>query len=88
MDQPEPYKFYHEKNLMLLDIKNVFAKAKYLGTADNHKGIPHLIQSHIFEIEVRGEKALIIVREYDWHEYTLHSLSEGGELYKHIKKKE
>ena len=84
----QPYKFYHEKNLMLLDIKNVFAKAKYLGTADNHKGIPHLIQSHIVEIEVRGEKALIIVREYDWHEYTLHSLSEGGELYKHIKKKE
>ena len=84
----QPYKFYHEKNLMLLDIKNVFAKAKYLGTADNHKGIPHLIQSHIFETEVRGEKALIIVREYDWHEYTLHSLSEGGELYKHIKKKE
>ena len=84
----QPYKFYHEKNLMLLDIKNVFAKAKYLGTADNHKGIPHLIQSHIFEIEVRGEKALIIVREYDWHECTLHSLSEGGELYKHIKKKE
>ena len=25
----QPYKFYHEKNLMLLDIKNVFAKAKY-----------------------------------------------------------
>ena len=84
----QPYKFYHEKNLMLLDINNVFAKAKYLGTADNHKGIPHLVQSHIFETEVRGEKALIIVREYDWHEYTLHSLSEGGELYKHIKKKE
>ena len=84
----QPYKFYHEKNLMLLDINNVFAKAKYLGTADNHKGIPHLIQSHIFETEVRGEKALIIVREYDWHEYTLYSLSEGGELYKHIKKKE
>ena len=51
------------------------------------KGIPHLIQSHIFEIEVRGEKALIIIAD-DWHEYTLHSLSEGGELYKHIKKKE
>ena len=77
----QPYKFYHEKNIMLLDIKKVFAKARYLGTADNHKGIPHLIQSHIFETEVRGEKALIIVREYDWHEYTLHSLSEGGELY-------
>lgn len=84
----QPHKFYHDKNLMLLDIKNVFAKAEYLGTADNHKGIPHLIQSHIFETEIRGEKALIIVREYDWHEYTLHSLSEGGELYKHIKKKE
>ena len=73
---------------MLLDIKNVFAKAKYLGTADNHKGIPHLIQSHIFEIEVRGEKALIIVREYDWHEYTLHSLSEEVNYTNNIKKKE
>lgn len=83
----QPFKFYKEKNNMLLDIKRIFAKAKYLGTADNHKEVPHLVQSHIFETEVKGEKALIIVREYDWHEFILHSLSEGGELYKHIRKK-
>lgn len=51
---------------MLLDIASVLEKAKYLGTADNHKGIPRVVQSHIFETEVHEEKALIIVREYDW----------------------
>ena len=83
----QPFKFYREKNRMLLDIKDVFAKASYLGIADNHKGTPHVVQSHIFETEVLGEKALIIVREYDWGEYTLHSISDSKELYSHIKKK-
>ena len=83
----QPYKYYHQKNQMLLNIKEVFANSKYLGTADNHKGIPHLVQSHIFETTVNKESALIIIREYDSGEYILYSLSEGGELYKHIKKK-
>lgn len=83
----QPHKFYREKNEMLLDISRVFREAKYLGTAENHKGVPHVVQSHIFETDIKGEKALIIVREYDWGDFALYSLSEGGELYKHIKKK-
>lgn len=83
----QPFKFYKAKNRMLLDIQNVFANAIYLGTADNHKGVPHVVQSHIFETEVQGEKALIIVREYDWGEFMLHSISDSKELYRHIKKK-
>ena len=83
----QPYKHVNAKNKILLDIKSVFGKATYLGTADNHKGVPHLVQSHIFETEVQGDKAYIIVREYDWHEFILYSLSEGGKLLKHIKKK-
>ncbi len=72
---------------MLLDIASVLKKAKYLGTADNHKGIPRVVQSHIFETEVHEEKALIIVREYDWGEFVLHSISDSRGLYNHIKKK-
>ena len=72
---------------MLLDIASVLGKAKYLGTADNHKGVPRVVQSHIFETEVHGEKALVIVREYDWGEFVLHSISDSRELYSHIKKK-
>lgn len=83
----QPFKFFKAKNLMLLNIGEVFQNARYLGTADNHKDIPNVIQSHIFETEISGEKALIIVREYEWGDFVLHSLSEGGKLYEHIRYK-
>lgn len=82
----QPFKHYREKNRMLLDIPEVFGKARYLGTADNHKGVPHVVRSHIFETEVAGDKALIIVREYEWGDFVLHSASDGKELYNHIKR--
>ncbi len=83
----QPYRHVNAKNRMLLDIKNVFQHATYIGMAGNHKNVSHLVQSHIFETEVEKEKAYIIVREYDSHEFILHSLSEGGKLLEHIKKK-
>lgn len=81
----QPFRYYEEKNLMLLDIVSVMSEAKYLGTSDNHKGIARVVQSHIFETKVCGDTALIIVREYDWGDYVLHSISDSAELYKHIK---
>lgn len=82
----QPHKHFKAKNQMLLDINNVFSNAAYLGTTDNHKGIKRVVQSHIFEVEVSGEKNLLIVREYDWGEYVLHSISDSPELYNKIKK--
>ncbi len=82
----QPHKHFRAKNQMLLDIGNVFSNAAYLGTTDNHKGIKRVVQSHIFEVEVGGEKSLLIVREYDWGEYVLHSISDSPELYNKIKK--
>lgn len=82
----QPHKHFKAKNQMLLDINNVFSNAAYLGTTDNHKGIKRVVQSHIFEVEVSGEKKLLIVREYDWGEYVLHSISDSPELYNKIKK--
>ena len=83
----QPFKHVKEKNRALLDISNVFRSSVYLGTADNHKGVPRLVQSHIFETDIKNEKAYIIVREYDSGEYYLYSLSEGGKLLEHIKRK-
>lgn len=83
----QPFKYVNEKNRMLLNIDNVFKNASYAGTADNHKGVKGLSQSHIFETSIRNEKAYIIVREYITGEFILHSISEGGKLLEHIKKK-
>lgn len=83
----QPFKYVREKNMMLLNIGEVLAKAKYVGVAENHKGIKRLVQSHIFETNVRDIKAYIIVREYDWGEFVLHSISDAQDYMKHVKKK-
>ena len=83
----QPFRYVNEKNRMLLDIKSIFGNATYLGTADNHKGVKDVVRSHIFETSVKDIKAYIIVREYTWGDFVLHSISEGGKLIDHIKKK-
>lgn len=83
----QPFKYLSHKNRMLLNIGEVIAKAKYVGVAENHKGIKRLVQSHIFETTVRDIKAYIIVREYDWGEFVLHSISDAQDYMKHVKKK-
>ena len=83
----QPFKYFRDKNMMLLNIGKVLAKAKYVGVAENHKGIKRLLQSHIFETTVHDIKAYIIVREYDWREFVLHSISDAQDYMKHIKKK-
>lgn len=83
----QPFKYVNEKNKMLLEMKSAFKNSAYLGTADNHKGIKDVVRSHIFETKVKDIKAYIIVREYSWGEFVLHSISEGGKLLEHIKRK-
>ena len=43
------------KNRALLDIKNLFYSAKYLGCTDDHKSRKDVVQSHVFECEIAGE---------------------------------
>lgn len=86
----QPHKHYFVKNKMLLDIENVLSKADYIGAVEYHKdgdNRKNVKQSHIFECEVSGEKSWIIVREYNWGEIVLHSLSDSFEkIAKGIKK--
>lgn len=73
----QPNKYYQEKNQMLLRIQEVMNKAKYIGFAPPHNPKKGLVKSHIFSIDVRGEEQCIIVLEWAWGEYTLHSISDN-----------
>ncbi len=88
----QPNKYQEEKNKMLLRINEVFGdkECKYLGPADPPLGKERerVIQHHIFSTKVKGEEQCIIVWEWDWGEYTLHSISDNPDkIKKHIKKK-
>lgn len=75
---------------MLLRINEVLQNAEYLGTATPPPGKnrERVIQHHIFSTKVKGEEQYIIVWEWEWGEYTLHSISDHPEkIKKHIKKK-
>ena len=75
------------KNIMQLNISGVMANSTYVGVAEIHKGVKRVVQSHIFETTVRDIKAYIIVREYDWGDFVLHSISDAQDYMKYVKKK-
>lgn len=72
----QPHGHFQEKNRALLRIKELFSKAAYLGRAGNHKGKAGVVDSHIFEAEIAGEINYIIVLEYKWGEFKLHSVTD------------
>lgn len=83
----QPFKYFRDKNIMLLNISEVMANSTYVGVAESHKGVKRVVRSHIFETTVRDIKAYIIVREYDWGDFVLHSISDAQDFMKHVKKK-
>lgn len=87
----QPNKHFQEKNKMLLRINEVLDGAQYLGPADlppEKEMKEGFVQNHIFSVKVKGEEQCIIVWEWKWGEYTLHSISDHPEeIKKHIKKK-
>ena len=81
----QPFKHFYEKNRMLLDIENAIKETSYLGAVPYHKS-DDVKWSHIFETEIQGSKAWIIVREYTWGDISLHSISDSmGEYLKEHK---
>ena len=55
----QPHKYYREKNELLMDIKRVFKSAKYLGINPAYNA-PGLKASHIFEIDLCGDKSWLV----------------------------
>lgn len=72
----QPHKHYREKNELLMDIKRVFKSARYLGVNHIYKA-QKLKFSHIFEIELCGEKSWLVVREYEDGKVMLYSCSDN-----------
>lgn len=82
----QPHKHYAHKNEMILKIKDVFKKSKYLGSVDKYKDIPGLVQSHLFETHILGDKSWIIVREYEDRSFRLYSITDSDKLLQFLKK--
>jgi hypothetical protein len=77
----QPHKYYFDKNEMLINIKNVLSKSKYVGVSNYKDRI-----SHIFEVELRGEKSWIIVGDDKIKGVFIHSISDKERILKGIKK--
>lgn len=82
----QPHKHFREKNEMLLEIDKVFRKAEYIGYNRDSKERQNVVWSHIFEIEISGDKSWIVVHEMDWGEFKLHGVSDGESITTGIKK--
>lgn len=75
----QPHKFIREKNELLLDIKRVFKAARYLGRNTSYVK-EGLIDSHVFEIDLCGEKSWLVVREYVGGDIKLYSCSDNPKI--------
>ncbi len=82
----QPHEHYAHKNEMILNIEETFKKAKYVGIVSKYKDIPKLVQSHLFETKILGDKSWIIVREYEDGSFRLHSITDSSKILQHLKK--
>lgn len=70
----QPHKHFNDKNLLIRDIKQVVKKGKYIGSRANDKGGRGVVRFHYWEIQVKGEKSWVVVRELsngEFHFYTI-----------------
>lgn len=77
----QPHKYYFDKNEMLLNIENVLSKSKYVGVSNYKDRI-----SHIFEVELRGEKSWILVNYKKERGYAIYSISDNETILTDIRK--
>lgn len=81
----QPHKHYAAKNEILLDIRSILAKSRYMGYGkDKHDPTAKV---HLFEIKIEGENSWIIVRELLDGTVNLHSISDSEDILKILMKK-
>lgn len=83
----QPHKFFRLKNLMLLDIEDIFWNAEYYGLGGNPKNKIDVKESHLFRVFINGQASTVIVREYKNNSCVLHSISDGIIPFTPIEKK-
>lgn len=82
----QPHKHYQAKNEIIKSLSSILKNAEYKGCSNYHKENPMFIYSHIFEIELNGEKSWIIAREDKIGNIVFHSISDSENVLKGVKK--
>ena len=77
----QPHKHFIEKNELIKDIKSVISESTYKGVTE-HKDR----KSHIFEIEIVGEKSWLIVNEEQKGRINFYSVSDSERVLIGVKK--
>jgi len=75
----QPHKHYAEKNEMLLNIRSIIERSKYIGVSIHKSRI-----AHIFETELCDEKTWIIATEVKGRGISLYSISDSSKILKYI----
>lgn len=83
----QPHKHFAEKNELVKNIHSVLQYSEYIGVSDYHKDDKFIKYSHVFEIELGGEKTWLIAREDVTGKVTLYSVSDSDKVLKGVKRK-
>ena len=73
----QPHEHYLAKNELLLDLPKLIKEAKYLGAYEDEGKKEWVVQTHLFETEIEGEKSWIIALEDKNGRIQLHSISDS-----------
>ena len=76
----QPHKHIAEKNEALLNMREIFRNAEYLGDIKDDKNRRGVVTSHIFKTKIAGEDSWIIVHEMEWPEYQIYSIADNNPL--------
>ena len=74
----QPHRHIAEKNELILHIRDIMAKAKYVGCGiDKHD---HTCIAHLYEIEINGDPSWVVFREYRNGKMQLHGTSDSPDI--------
>jgi len=79
----QPHSHYSEKNELILRIGEVMRKAVYVTSHAPFKRTrktTKVVKEHFFEIEIRGDKSWLIVKEYEDGNKILYGISESEKV--------
>lgn len=82
----QPHAHYAHKNELLLNMREVMRRARYMGAVPNFKEVPGLKRSHIFEIRILGDRSWIVVRETTDGQILFYSISDSPRILEGVKK--
>ena len=60
-----------------MDLKELFANSKYIGSTRDTGKHPGVINNHLFQTKIKDEIRTIIIHETQWGTYVIHSISDS-----------